>query len=214
MPHKVCYQFQASGTCTYGVACKFSHATETNSIPRASQALQRLDRTRTTKSIYLEEFFANYPGFEYDSSQPATSEFRRLRKMFRWSTERHNEAKKAFHVALVKEFNWIYGTNEHDIQSWRILFRVLGIAPIPETRAECHKVMSATHVNLVDLVNTSETITLFESESALAEYTNRTKKYFPLGERRAGGFLQYLLRHIKNPDAQRGTKARRRRRRR
>lgn len=63
--------------------------------------------------------------------------------MFRWSTERHNEAKKAFHVALVKEFNWIYGTNEHDIQSWRILFRVLGIAPIPETRAECHKVCHA-----------------------------------------------------------------------
>jgi hypothetical protein len=74
--------------------------------------------------------------------------------------------------------------------------------------------MSTIHVNLVDLVNTSETITLFESELALAEYTKRTKKYFPLGQARAGGFLQYLLRHIRDPDARRGAKARRRRRRR
>jgi hypothetical protein len=38
--------------------------------------------------------------------------------------------------------------------------------------------MNATHVNLIDLVNTLETITLFESELALAEYTNRTKNTF------------------------------------
>ena len=36
------------------------------------------------------------------------------------------------------------------------------------------KVRSATHVNLVDLVNTSETI-LFDSKVALAEYTKRTE---------------------------------------
>jgi hypothetical protein len=39
MPSKVCYEFEASRTCSYGAKCKFSH-TAVAPIPRASIAMQ------------------------------------------------------------------------------------------------------------------------------------------------------------------------------
>jgi hypothetical protein len=93
-----------------------------------------------TKNRFLQEFFARYPGFEYNSTNPATGEFRRLCKMFRWDIDSRNQAREAFQIALVKEFNGIYGINEHDLGSLQGLCRVLGIAPVPGSTDDCRKV--------------------------------------------------------------------------
>jgi hypothetical protein len=72
----------------------------------------------------------------------------------------------------------------------------------PNSRS--HKMVKATHVNLVDLVhvpNSRECIRLFASEDALSEYTKLTKKYFPLDNAYAAGLLKHLLRQIIVPGA-------------
>lgn len=88
------------------------------------------------------------------------------------------------------------------------------------------KVIEGIHVNLIDLVDIPDavlgqptTVTLFESELALSQYTKATGKFFPRENVHSGGFLRYLLRHINNPGtggdmgiSRRGGKPRRRRR--
>jgi hypothetical protein len=59
--------------------------------------------------------------------------------------------------------------------------------------------MNKIFVNLIDLISPSETITHFVSEADLRKYTNVTKKYFPLGVAKTGGFLKLLLRRIDPP---------------
>jgi hypothetical protein len=86
---------------------------------------------------HLEVFFALYD-FEYDSSKPATDEFRRMSRS--WGREAREEAREGFKDALVQEFNKMYGTDVNDIGSWQGLCRVLGIAPVPDKLKECREV--------------------------------------------------------------------------
>ena len=72
--------------------------------------------------------------------------------------------------------------------------------------------MEKTHVNLVDLVDRPNNVKVFATEVALSNYTKEERKIFPKENAYAGGLLRYLLRHIENPNAKRGTKVKRRRR--
>ena len=72
---------------------------------------RRLDQTRATKNKFVQEYFDTHRDYEYNASNAATAEFRRLCKVFRWDKEARSNARDAFHDALVKEFNEIYGTN-------------------------------------------------------------------------------------------------------
>lgn len=59
----------------------------------------------------------------------------------------------------------------------------------------------ATHVNILDLVdtpNTGEPVMVFSSLEALKAYTISKGKFFPLENAYAGGVLRYLLREILN----------------
>lgn len=67
------------------------------------------------------------------------------------------------------------------------------------------KAVSDVHVNLVDLVEVgfvsdrANSLKIFETEAALAEYTIRTQQYFPKEDAKAGGLLKFLLRQILDP---------------
>jgi hypothetical protein len=82
------------------------------------------------------------------------------------------------------------------------------LLPNPNTSS---KVVGVAHVNLVDLVDQPDSITLFTSEAALSEYTKLTGKVFPKENAYAGGLLKYLLRHINSPGVRIGAVSRRRR---
>jgi hypothetical protein len=101
---------------------------------------KRADKTRAEWHVLLVEYFAQYPRFNYDSTRSPTEEFRRLSKHSKWGKSARRDAREEFQLALVKEFNGLYGTDEFDIHSWQALFRVLGLAPIPESVPECQKV--------------------------------------------------------------------------
>ncbi|KAG1899039.1 uncharacterized protein F5891DRAFT_435225 [Suillus fuscotomentosus] len=90
--------------------------------------------------------------------------------------------------------------------SWRNLCQIVRISPIPDTLESCREVVKATHVNIVDLIDTKVTgkpVTIFYSEAKLSEYTKATGKFFPRDNAYAGGLLRYLLRRIMNPRQER-----------
>lgn len=83
---------------------------------------------------FLQEFFASYPGVEYDSSKSATGEFRRLCKMFRWDIDSRNhwQAREAFQIALVKRAQRNIWNHWQRARSWILSCNVVFcIASVP-----------------------------------------------------------------------------------
>ncbi|KAI8956720.1 hypothetical protein F5Y11DRAFT_364915 [Daldinia sp. FL1419] len=149
----------------------------------------------------IDDFFAQYPEFNYDEKVPLWVEFRLLCEHYGWSKEspRRIEARRRFKEAMISEFGKLYGTNNSSLSSWQKLCRVLEISPIPEDIKSCRKDVLSVHVNLVDLVDchrTGERVRKFPNLRELREYTQLSEKYFPAIEAKAKGPLKYLLRHI------------------
>ncbi|KAJ8595549.1 hypothetical protein M405DRAFT_929464 [Rhizopogon salebrosus TDB-379] len=198
MSSSVCHAYAQTGDCRYSSACKFAHVDLLVDSNRSTK------RSKTYTQTPLDEFFARYPGFEYNSSASASLEFYRLCNKFNWDKE--DEARQCAHNnfknALVQQFNHIYGTNQDDLTSWRTLCQIVQISPIPDALQSCREAVKNTHVNIVDLLDTKTTekpVKIFVSEMELSEYTKRMGKFFPRDNAYAGGLLKYLLRHIINP---------------
>lgn len=86
-------------------------------------------------------FFAQFPEFQYDSSQPIVSEFRRLTQTPEWKSGINRRLGVAsFKLALVLQFNATYGTDQNNLASWQNLCRVLRIESIPDELQACRKV--------------------------------------------------------------------------
>ncbi|KAG1835362.1 hypothetical protein DFJ58DRAFT_670416, partial [Suillus subalutaceus] len=171
-------------------------------------------RSQTQTQTPLDNFFAKYPEFKYNSSVSASLEFYRMCDKFGWDKENEDEdenkkrkkASRGFKNALVQQFNDIYGTDVKNLVSWRTLCQIVHVSPIPDTLESCREAVKATHVNIVDLVDTETTgepVTVFSSEVDLSKYTKLMGKFFPRDNAYAGGLLRYLLRHILNPRQER-----------
>jgi hypothetical protein len=67
----------------------------------------------------LERFFAKYPNFQVQHSNSPVVEFDRLCKLHHWKKggPEREIARKAFHIAMKKEFDNLYGSDEHDIKT-------------------------------------------------------------------------------------------------
>ncbi|KIM36959.1 hypothetical protein M413DRAFT_424108 [Hebeloma cylindrosporum] len=158
--------------------------------------IQQLKDTRP-----LEQYFAEYPTFAYDSNEPPTSEFYRMCDQFGWvrDDDDRDDAFQSFRVALTKEFNEIYGLDVNNLAAWQLLCVRLGVDPVPAKIKECRAIVTTTHVNLVDLVSNSGTVTVFDTVDDLSEYSRATGKIFPREDAYAGDLLKYLLRHIFEP---------------
>jgi hypothetical protein len=172
----------------------------------------------------LKGFFSQYLNFQYEPSNSPTVEFDRLCKTYSWKRDDPERiaAREAFHLATTKQFDYLYGSDEKDINNWRKLCSVLKINPVPDTLHECRAVSCQfselpcptssfvqlvlnKHVNLVDLVHgplfhgSKVEVRNFKTEKALSEYTKETKKFFPKESARDGGVLRALRRHILVP---------------
>ena len=69
-------------------------------------------------------------------------EFDRLCEWYGWEREdpKKKAARKAFGIAMKKEFDDLYGSDENDINNWHKLCHVLRINPVPDTLRECRAV--------------------------------------------------------------------------
>ena len=98
----------------------------------------------------IDEFFAEYPSFNYDRREFYTTEFRRLCKHMGWSLgkrakrraregrqtpqdEALEEARDEFQTAVNQDFVRVFGRDEDDIDAWGRLCETAGIDPIPDT---------------------------------------------------------------------------------
>ncbi|OJA12933.1 hypothetical protein AZE42_09300 [Rhizopogon vesiculosus] len=191
----MCYAYAQTGGCRYGSRCKFAHVEGSNNSTKHSQ---------TSTQAPLDEFFAKYPEFDYNSSASASMEFYRMCNNLGWGREddKRQCAHNDFKDALVQQFNHIYGTDADDLASWSTLCQIVRVSPIPKTLKLCRKAVKKTYVNIVDLIDTNmtgEPVTVFASELKLSEYTKQTGKFFPRDNIYAGSLLRYLLRCIMNP---------------
>lgn len=93
---------------------------------------------------YLEDFFAEYPGFDFDPSQPVMTEFYRMCDFFRWrkDDQQKNAARQGVRDAIALTFNELYGTDLDDLNSWQGLCRAVHINSIPDDLQKCQKVSS------------------------------------------------------------------------
>jgi len=93
---------------------------------------------------HLDAFFAQYPAFVYDQKSSSSEEFYRLCDFFDWDRDdpEREEAYASFKIALVQQFNSLYGTEVDDIESWRGLSLALDIVPLPDDLREAKKVFT------------------------------------------------------------------------
>ena len=176
----------------------------------------------------LKKYFSQHSKFQYQPRNSPTAEFNRLCKEYQWKqdSEEKKAARDEFNLALIEEFNSLYGSDEKDIKNWHNLCHVLRIDPVPSKIKECREVsapichcvdhmiihfssqaISTKHVNLVDLLHgLRENIQIFESEKELSGYTKETGKFFPKKSAADGGVLRDLRRHILAPQESRPRK--------
>ena len=92
----------------------------------------------------LEIFFSQYPEFRYWPGKSSVSEFHRLCRQYGWEKDGPEKevARYEFNIAMKKEFDSLYGSDEKDISNWHKLCYILSIDPVPETLRECRAVSS------------------------------------------------------------------------
>ena len=87
----------------------------------------------------LNIFFSRFSEFKYQSASSPMGEFIRLCKEYGWE-KKFEDARRKFNLAMKKEFDALYGSDEEDINNWYKLCHVLRIDPAPNTLKECRKV--------------------------------------------------------------------------
>jgi hypothetical protein len=112
-------------------------------IPRPQPAVVAQPGVKKPKKP-LEIFFSQYSRFQYRPRNSSVIEFYRLCKEYGWKKEDSEKkaARQKFDLAMTKEFNSLYGSDENDINNWYKLCHVLSIDPVPSTLKECRAVSS------------------------------------------------------------------------
>ncbi|KAF5567792.1 hypothetical protein FPHYL_3077 [Fusarium phyllophilum] len=125
-------------------------------------------------------FFANFKGFDYQRDKSFFDEFYRMCDHFSWSDDEATEPWYNFRIALIEEFNYVFGEDEKDLQNWKKMFKIIGLSE-PTSLSEAHTVMRPTRVNLVDMLQstrTGEKVQHFETLEALSRYSYKTPNEF------------------------------------
>ena len=65
----------------------------------------------------IERFFGSFSNFQYSPSKSSAGEYQRLRKFYGWrrGDSEGETAWLGFRLALVKEFNRLFGTDPNDL---------------------------------------------------------------------------------------------------
>ena len=94
-------------------------------------------------------FFESFSNFRYNPSKPSAEEYQRLRKKYGWrrGNAEGDGAWLGFRLALVKEFNRLFGTDPNDLLAWQTLCTFIGIRKTFNNCEDCIQVrlISSSH---------------------------------------------------------------------
>jgi hypothetical protein len=95
-----------------------------------------------TARSHLSAFFAKYPGFKYDPSQPFMDEFWRLAGANGYGRrgKRYKLARRGLKDAIIQEFRDIYSAHSCDHSVWLKFFEAIGVDERPQNIGLCHRV--------------------------------------------------------------------------
>ncbi|TBU30263.1 hypothetical protein BD311DRAFT_755085 [Dichomitus squalens] len=176
-------------------------------ITRATDGIEAKEQVSRN---YIHEYFARHSSFDFDPTKCFMKEFRRLAKDVKWKGKRRVKERMELGVAMVHQFNAIWGQDPENLASWQNLCSALGISP-PSTIEKCRKTIASLHVNMVDFIdrdNPEQPVERFKNEKELSAYTMRTGRYYHRKLVHDGTLLKCLLRHILNPEASKSRKGR------
>ncbi|KAF8183063.1 hypothetical protein K438DRAFT_1839567 [Mycena galopus ATCC 62051] len=142
--------------------------------------------------IHFEQFFAQYPRFQYDPSAPVSVQYKAMCRKYGFPP-------KSNYWEVKSELDLKADAARAGFRLAMSFCAVLDISPVPLTLEACRAAVRDVHVNLVDLVNwgmMGAEIRKFETLQELSTYTKDNGKFFPQSEAEAGGFLRFLLRPI------------------
>ncbi len=90
----------------------------------------------------IERFFGGYVNFQYDPSKSIAGEYQNLRRLYGWKRGDHEGemAWSGYRLALVKEFNRLFGTDSQDLLAWQSLCMFVGVEDIFTTSEDCRRV--------------------------------------------------------------------------
>ncbi|KAL8797659.1 MAG: hypothetical protein Q9195_000011 [Heterodermia aff. obscurata] len=150
----------------------------------------------------MSTYFAGYPGFIADPNAELLVEFARLATARNWK-EGSKRYKKERRACLLSEYDQHIGILDHPekLQQLQALCSELRVQTTPDSMRQCKLALAKVHVNLIDLIDsrrrtTNVPVRIFPNSRALADYTNDTKKYFPLEAAKRDSLKKILLRHI------------------
>ncbi|KAK0192348.1 hypothetical protein F5146DRAFT_927646 [Armillaria mellea] len=150
--------------------------------------LQRSRRWSHTSSLTpIQAFFARYPKFSYDLRKGTMAQFHDMAGQLGWGKRIRCKALSEIQVALVRQFNEMYGGDANDLRSWKKLCEVVSRREIvPNDIDACKEVIKSVHVNIYDLVDwhpaNKVPLPIHDTETALSKYTLHSDyKIFPRG---------------------------------
>lgn len=90
----------------------------------------------------IERFFGSYSEFQYNPSGSSAEQYQHLRKLYGWQRGDSDgeRAWSGYRLALVKEFNRLFGTDPKDLLAWQTLCMVVGIRDRLMTCDDCIRV--------------------------------------------------------------------------
>ncbi|KAG8750888.1 hypothetical protein FRC11_009921 [Ceratobasidium sp. 423] len=156
---------------------------------------------------HLVSFFAEYPNFKYDPSQPFMDEFWRLVETegYGHRSKRFKSARKRVGDAILRQFKDIYGAHSCDVHVWHRFFNAIGIDEAPRDIGLCYKQAKLIHLNICDLIDrpvTGAHVKRFPTVKDLSDYTfediNRPKIVPPISKKR-DPIVGRLFRPVTNP---------------
>ncbi|KAF4493747.1 hypothetical protein FAGAP_10126 [Fusarium agapanthi] len=160
---RLCRKFR-KGHCRRGASCDLFHF-----LP-----WELPGRDYTDHPVDL--FFANFKGFESQRDKSFFDEFYRMCDYFGWSDDEATEPWYNFRIALIEEFNYVFGKDENNLRNWKKMFKIIGLSE-PTSLDEARTIMRPTRVNLVDMLQstrTGEPVQRFETLEALSRYSYNT----------------------------------------
>ncbi|CAE6387565.1 unnamed protein product [Rhizoctonia solani] len=156
---------------------------------------------------HLSSFFAQYPDFKYDPSQPFMDEFWRLIETNKYGRrgKKYKAARRGVKDAIIREFRDIYGTHSCSPEVWYKFFQAIGINEEFQDVGPYHKRAKSINLNVCDLIDRTVTgivVKDFSSVKELSDYTFKDiqrPKIAPPISKKEDPIVGRLFRNLTNP---------------